>query len=98
MCIHYPLTFIFRGAPQCNVNEGFPKPDTECKLELGDIGFRYEILWTRQEETLETERENNIKIKILQSSNINKCFKTFIALYTLLMLWHEISCKIIKYH
>ena len=42
---------------QCRVNEGFPKPDTECKLELGDIGFRYEILWTRLEETLETEWE-----------------------------------------
>ena len=40
---------------ECRGNEGFPKPDTECKL--GDIGFRYEILWTRLKETLETEWE-----------------------------------------
>ena len=55
--LHSPLTFMFRlfqGA-QCRVNEGFPKPDTECKL--GDIGFRYEILGTRLEETLPLETE-----------------------------------------
>ena len=47
---------MFRGA-HCRVNEGFPKTETETECKLGDIGFRYEILWTRLEETLETEWE-----------------------------------------
>ena len=87
---------MFRGA-QCRVNEGFPKPDTECKL--GDIGFRYEILGTRLEETLETEWERIYRDKdvygprVTQSDTIpilKHVLKLILPYILCLCLWHEI--------